>query len=213
MDLNNKKSKLSFSIENILRDDFSTRPRKDVPTQIPSMHSSFVKWPNIPVYRLCAVRYNPMFVQVLPRWQYAAGTKLNNMKTEDQQTFQEQQRNIGEDISCSACEDPKGEDERNENKAKVESKSEKCLKVKTSERKRRHRSHFTQRQLQYLDKIFSRQQYLTRDERTLLARGLEMTELQIRNWFQNRRYQRKHRENKDTKPDEKGSPSSVRSED
>ena len=104
-------------------------------------------------------------------------------------------------------------DERNENKAKIESKSEKCLKVKALERKRRHRSHFTQRQLQYLDKIFSRQQYLTRDERTLLARGLEMTELQIRNWFQNRRYQRKHRANKTTKPDEEGSPSSVRNED
>jgi len=79
------------------------------------------------------------------------------------------------------------------------SESEKCLKEKAPQKKRRNRSHFTQRQLQYLEKIFSRQQYLTRDERTLLARGLEMTELQIRNWFQNRRYQKKHRANEDTK--------------
>lgn len=58
----------------------------------------------------------------------------------------------------------------------------------TPKRKRRHRSHFTQHQLKHLEKLFSLQKYLTRDERTLLARGLEMTELQIRNWFQNRRY-------------------------
>ena len=83
-----------------------------------------------------------------------------------------------------------------------ESKSGKCSSEAGPKRKRRNRSHFTQRQLQYLEKIFSRQQYLTRDERTMLARGLEMTELQIRNWFQNRRYQKKHRANEDNKLDE-----------
>ena len=81
-------------------------------------------------------------------------------------------------------------------------KSETLVVDKVPKRKRRNRSHFTQRQLQYLEKIFSRQQYLTRDERTLLARGLEMTELQIRNWFQNRRYQKKHCATKNTKQDE-----------
>ncbi|KAJ7378221.1 hypothetical protein OS493_024170 [Desmophyllum pertusum] len=54
-------------------------------------------------------------------------------------------------------------------------------------------------QLQYLEKLFSRQKYLTRDERTLLARSLEMTELQIRNWFQNRRYLKRHRANENAK--------------
>jgi len=93
-------------------------------------------------------------------------------------------------------------DESKSEQAEVEAKTEKCLKVNTFKRKRRNRSHFTQRQLQYLDKIFSRQQYLTRDERTLLARGLEMTELQIRNWFQNRRYQKKHCAAKNAKQDE-----------
>ena len=78
-------------------------------------------------------------------------------------------------------------------------KTETCLVENVPKRKRRNRSHFTQRQLQYLEKIFSRQQYLTRDERTLLARGLEMTELQIRNWFQNQRYQKKHRSNENKK--------------
>lgn len=61
-------------------------------------------------------------------------------------------------------------------------------------KKKRIRSHFSQLQLQYLENVFSRQQYLSRDERTLLAGALEMTELQIRNWFQNKRYQKRHRE-------------------
>ena len=92
-------------------------------------------------------------------------------------------------------------------------KKETCFNEKAPvKRKRRNRSHFTQRQLQYLEKIFSRQQYLTRDERTLLARGLEMTELQIRNWFQNRRYQRKHRANENTKQDEPDSSVCVKDE-
>ena len=94
-------------------------------------------------------------------------------------------------------------DDIEENDVNEESEPEKCSKEKTPERKRRNRSHFTQYQLQYLEKIFSRQQYLTRDERTILARGLDMTELQIRNWFQNRRYHKKHRANEDTKLEEK----------
>ena len=59
-------------------------------------------------------------------------------------------------------------------------------------KKKRHRSRFSQFQLEYLEDIFSRQQYLTRDERALLASALEMKELQIRNWFQNRRYLLRH---------------------
>ena len=65
--------------------------------------------------------------------------------------------------------------------------------AKGATKKKRNRSHFTQIQLKYLDDVFSRQQYLTRDERALLAGALDMTELQIRNWFQNRRYQLRHR--------------------
>lgn len=65
--------------------------------------------------------------------------------------------------------------------------------AKSAVKKKRNRSHFTQVQLKYLEDVFTRQQYLTRDERALLASALDMTELQIRNWFQNRRYQLRHR--------------------
>jgi len=66
--------------------------------------------------------------------------------------------------------------------------------ITTKEKKKRFRSHFSQLQLQYLESIFARQHYLSRDERTLLANALDMTELQVRNWFQNKRYQKRHRE-------------------
>ena len=62
-------------------------------------------------------------------------------------------------------------------------------------KRKRNRSQFTKHQLQSLEKLFSRQKYLTREERKLLARSLDMTELQIRNWFQNRRYLKKQRAN------------------
>ncbi|KAJ7378218.1 hypothetical protein OS493_024166 [Desmophyllum pertusum] len=166
--------------------------------------SSFETWPCIqaPVYRCCAVRYRPIFVQFLPSL-HRIGAGLHRVNSEKQQLLPEQPKNVEED-DCMSCEDhelPEGNDKIKDKNAKLESKTEQCLKVKAYQRKRRNRSHFTQRQLQYLDKIFSRQQYLTRDERTLLARGLEMTELQIRNWFQNRRYQKKHCAIKNTKQD------------
>jgi len=48
-------------------------------------------------------------------------------------------------------------------------------------------------QLKYLENYFSNNSYLSRDERTVLAKALDMTELQIRNWFQNKRYQKRHK--------------------
>ncbi|KAL9965895.1 hypothetical protein ACROYT_G029752 [Oculina patagonica] len=200
MDFHHQKTNLSFSIENILREDFSQRRTRNVPS-IPSNPSSFERWPSTPVYRYCAVRYCPVFMHFVPIVQ-RVGARFHRVNAEKQLEFSDQPKNFKEDyLSCEDSEPPRGDDETKDEKAEVETKSEKCLKVNTLKRKRRNRSHFTQRQLQYLDKIFSRQQYLTRDERTLLARGLEMTELQIRNWFQNRRYQKKHCANKNTNPD------------
>ena len=57
---------------------------------------------------------------------------------------------------------------------------------------KKSRTRFTRKQRIYLEDVFSRQKYLTRDERALLASVLFLTQLQIRNWFQNRRYQLKH---------------------
>ena len=90
--------------------------------------------------------------------------------------------------SISVVDKSSGSTKSDETKGENKSSGEKNV-VK----KKRNRSHFTQVQLKYLEDVFSRQQYLTRDERALLANALDMTELQIRNWFQNRRYQLRHR--------------------
>ncbi|KAL9965894.1 hypothetical protein ACROYT_G029751 [Oculina patagonica] len=130
--------------------------------------------------------------------------RLHRPSGDKEQFFREQTKTTVED-SLGRCKDEVIQNENDgvsDKDCKKESKSVKCFSENGPKRKRRNRSHFTQRQLQYLDKIFSRQQYLTRDERTLLARGLDMTELQIRNWFQNRRYQRRHRVNEEKKQDE-----------
>ncbi|XP_027215024.2 homeobox protein notochord [Penaeus vannamei] len=52
---------------------------------------------------------------------------------------------------------------------------------------KRHRTVFTDSQLQRLEEEFQRQQYLVGPERRYLARQLELSELQLKVWFQNRR--------------------------
>jgi len=205
MDFHGQKVNLSFSIENILRDDFAPHRRR---TNFVSFHTAveeagFERWPTNPAaYQCCAVRYNPLYLNCPANMHTVEGRLLKTSGGNDP-FFREQTKTIEEDcLSCKGEEVQKKNDEVDDKDFKKESKSVKCFSENGPKRKRRNRSHFTQRQLQYLDKIFSRQQYLTRDERTLLARGLEMTELQIRNWFQNRRYQKRHRTNEERKQDE-----------
>ncbi|CDQ94644.1 unnamed protein product [Oncorhynchus mykiss] len=52
---------------------------------------------------------------------------------------------------------------------------------------KRMRTSFTNEQLDRLEKEFSRQQYMVGSERFLLASGLQLTEAQVKVWFQNRR--------------------------
>ncbi|XP_042872372.1 ventral anterior homeobox 2b-like [Penaeus japonicus] len=52
---------------------------------------------------------------------------------------------------------------------------------------KRHRTVFTDAQLQQLEEEFQRQQYLVGPERRNLANQLKLSELQLKVWFQNRR--------------------------
>ncbi|XP_055720038.1 homeobox protein not2-like [Salvelinus fontinalis] len=52
---------------------------------------------------------------------------------------------------------------------------------------KRMRTSFTNEQLDRLEKEFARQQYMVGSERFLLASGLQLTEAQVKVWFQNRR--------------------------
>jgi len=204
MDFHEQKANLSFSIENILRDDFSHHHRRQTEAvNLQTREACFESWPcQQAVYRRCylapyspyvLMKYPPPATQrVAARFQW----RVNGSKA---QRLPAKPKSVDDD--CLSCKDEaiqKDDDDASDK----DSKPVKCLDENAPKRKRRNRSHFTQRQLQQLQKIFSRQQYLTRDERAILARGLEMTELQIRNWFQNRRYQRRHRTNENTKLDE-----------
>ncbi|KAJ0008664.1 hypothetical protein NQD34_016079 [Periophthalmus magnuspinnatus] len=52
---------------------------------------------------------------------------------------------------------------------------------------KRLRTSFTSEQLSRLEKEFARQQYMVGSERFLLASALQLTEAQVKVWFQNRR--------------------------
>ncbi|EDO49356.1 predicted protein, partial [Nematostella vectensis] len=59
---------------------------------------------------------------------------------------------------------------------------------------KRCRTIFAPYQLQRLEKAFERQQYVAGEERRQLATGLNLTETQVKVWFQNRRIRfSKHR--------------------
>ncbi|KAM9282004.1 uncharacterized protein FYN16_000152 [Cariama cristata] len=57
----------------------------------------------------------------------------------------------------------------------------------TRGRQRRARTAFTSEQVRRLEKTFQRQKYLGASERRKLAAALQLSELQIKTWFQNRR--------------------------
>ncbi|PFX18724.1 homeobox protein zampogna-like [Stylophora pistillata] len=195
MDLSEQKTSLSFSIENILREDFAHRRRPNFVNFSTRGELDYERWPSSPFYQCCSVRFlSPGFVKCLPNIHRVEDRLQRPNAATENLSLEEEKKSLEEDsLGCKEKVILQENDERCEKDSGRRSKSGKCIEKGVKPRKRRNRSHFTQRQLQYLDKIFSRQQYLTRDERTLLARGLEMTELQIRNWFQNRRYQKRHR--------------------
>ncbi|XP_066572416.1 homeobox protein not2 [Amia ocellicauda] len=71
---------------------------------------------------------------------------------------------------------------------------------------RRIRTIFTDEQLRRLEEVFSKQRYMTGTEKVLLASALQLTETQVKVWFQNRRTRwRKTQEDKGVRPQERDS--------
>lgn len=69
-DTHQQKTSLSFSIDNILRDDFPKQRKPRISAvSFPTVQSKFGRWPSAPFYRCFAVRYNPVLVRLLPNMQ------------------------------------------------------------------------------------------------------------------------------------------------
>ena len=90
MDFYGQKVNLSFSIENILRDDFP-HPRKTNVVPLPTRASSFERWPSTPVYRCYAVRYSPVFMKYQPNMSRVGGKihRVNGDKKRDPENREE----------------------------------------------------------------------------------------------------------------------------
>ena len=56
-----------------------------------------------------------------------------------------------------------------------------------SKKQRKARTAFTDHQLQTLEKSFERQKYLSVQDRMELANKLELSDCQVKTWYQNRR--------------------------
>lgn len=113
MDFHGQKVDLSFSIENILRDDFARQRRR---TNFVSFHTAGKeagferRTANPVVYQCCAVRYSPVYLNCPPNMQTAEAGRLLKKSGGKDQFFREQTTAIEEDsLSC------KGEEVHKEN--------------------------------------------------------------------------------------------------
>lgn len=98
MEFHQRKVNLSFSIENILRDDFPHRQRANLPK---IQESGLERWSNTPYYRCYTVRYSPIFMKCLPSM-YKVEGKLHRVNGgKDEQILHQQQKKIEDDrLSC-----------------------------------------------------------------------------------------------------------------
>lgn len=101
MEFHQHKVNLSFSIENILRDDFPHRQRTNVVTLPKIQESGLDRWRNPPYYRCYTVRYSPIFMKCLPSM-YKVEGKLHRVNGGKEQILPEQhEKKIDDDrLSC-----------------------------------------------------------------------------------------------------------------
>ena len=102
MEFRQHKVNLSFSIENILRDDFPHRKRTNV-TNLPTIRESCLeRWGTMPYYQCYTVRYSPIFVKSLPSM-YKVEGKLHRVNRDKEQIPPEEEKKV-QDL-CLSCKD------------------------------------------------------------------------------------------------------------
>lgn len=115
MDLHKQETSLSFSIENILRDDFPKLPRsRPSVVSLPTFHPdpSFGRnLPSTPLLRCYAVRYSPVFLRFLPNI-HKMSTRLHHVDRVKELILSQQPQRIDEDHL--SCDEEKGEERKQE---------------------------------------------------------------------------------------------------
>ena len=102
MEFRQHKVNLSFSIENILREDFPRRQKTQV-SNLPIVRESCLdRWGTMPYYQCYTVRYSPIFVKRLPDMHQIEG-RLHRVNGEKEQILSEQEKKIEE--HCQSCKD------------------------------------------------------------------------------------------------------------
>ena len=90
---------LSFSIENILRDDFPRGQRTNI-VNVPRKATGLESWPEAPFYRFYTLRYSPIFMKCLPNV-YKPEGRLHRVNGDKEQILSEKQKEIEEyRLSC-----------------------------------------------------------------------------------------------------------------
>lgn len=73
MESRQPKVNVSFSIENILRDDFPYRQKANETVSLPTSETNFERWPNTAVYQYYAAHFSPVVVRSLPNMHRVEG--------------------------------------------------------------------------------------------------------------------------------------------
>lgn len=115
MGFQGQKVNLSFSIENILRDDFANQRKTSlVDLPINDGESGFGPWPaNSALYQCCAFRYSPVYTHCPPNM-YRVERRFHRSREEKEQIFREQAKTVNEE-NPSQCKDEVVEKENGEN--------------------------------------------------------------------------------------------------
>lgn len=124
----------------------------------------------------------------------ALGKRRLCIKVKETRTKQSEQDNSSRDINEKELEQSKSDIR---DSSSVHSKGVKRLKVKSGRekvKKKKARTTFTGRQIFELEKQFKEKKYLTASERSDMAALLNVTETQVKIWFQNRRTKWKKQE-------------------
>lgn len=99
MEFRQQKVDISFSIENILRDDFPHRQRVNETVSLSTSETGLERWPNTAIYQYYAAHYSPVVVRSLPNM-HRVEERFNGCNGGKGQILYQEHNTIA---GCSSC--------------------------------------------------------------------------------------------------------------